>query len=359
VMDVKEVSRNKAFGCDVIRFSFISETLGGLETNFHAILPPQSDDGAPAPVLYYLSGLTCDDTNVIQKAGAAQAVAKCNVVFIAPDTSPRGAGAPGEDDSWDFGSGAGFYVDAVMPAYSRHYNMYSFVQEELPTAIAAALGDRVDVARCSIMGHSMGGHGALVAALRNPGKYRSVSAFSPVCHPSSPACPWGVKAFGLYLGENREAKTLWAKYDATELLLAGAGVSALPSILIDQGTADNFLESQLLPNDFADACKKVGQNVCDCLRWLADRHGLHWIMNLMFLSHPIISTGIASYARRLRSQLFFHPDIYSRAYCYACFSPAQQVKKKILEYEASNEERSYYRSCSAIYRKPPDEDLLE
>jgi S-formylglutathione hydrolase len=265
-IDVTEVSRSKAFGCDVVRFSFISHRLGGLETKFHVILPPSSDDARPAPVLIYLSGLTCDDTNIIQKAGAARAVAAHNICLVAPDTSPRGAGAPGEDDSWDFGTGAGFYVDAVTEPYKRHYCMYSFVRDELPVAVSAALGERVDVARCSITGHSMGGHGALVAALRSPGKYRSVSAFSPICHPSAPGCGWGVKCFGLYLGDDAEARKTWAGYDATELMLARHGMPAVfPSILIDVGTSDTFLESQLMPSHFQDACAKVGQAVCESL----------------------------------------------------------------------------------------------
>ena len=215
---------------------------------FAVYLPPQAQFEA-LPVLYFLSGLTCTEENVMAKAGAQQFAAKCGVVLVAPDTSPRGAGIPGEDDDWDFGTGAGFYVDATEEPWRSHYQMYSYITQELPTLIAEHFPVNVD--RQSIFGHSMGGHGALVCALRNPDQYRSVSAFAPIVAPSR--VPWGQKAFTNYLGVNQEA---WRSYDASELVLT---TQLKHSILIDQGTADTFLEKQLVPQVFEQACTEVGQ----------------------------------------------------------------------------------------------------
>lgn len=178
--------------------------------------------------------------------------------IIACDTSPRGAGAPEEDDSWDFGTGAGFYVDATAVEYKEHYQMYSFCQRELPSVVQTALGSQVDLARVSVFGHSMGGMGALVAALRNPGVYRSVSAFAPISHPTR--CAWGEKCFSKYLGSEEGERAAWKAYDPTELVLAGA--RAPSPVLIDQGAKDSFFEQgQLLPDDFASAAKAAGQSV--------------------------------------------------------------------------------------------------
>jgi S-formylglutathione hydrolase len=267
---VKLIFESRAFGCDILRFSHVSDKLGGLTATWHAIVPTFDKHSAPPetlgplPVLYYLSGLTCTDENFVQKAGAARSAAAHRVAIIAPDTSPRGAGCPGEDDSWDFGTGAGFYVDATEPCYAPHYRMYSYVRAELPTAVKAGLGDRVDTSRAAIFGHSMGGHGALVLALRNPDLFRSCSAFAPICHPS--ACPWGVKAFSGYLGQEPSGNNShWSAYDATELMkLRGRNnpIFMDSDILIDQGSADSFLQQrQLLPEEFADACKAAGQKV--------------------------------------------------------------------------------------------------
>ncbi len=203
-------------------------------------LPPQAKKG-PVPVIYYLSGLTCTHENVVTKAGAQRYATEHGVALITPDTSPRGAGIEGEDDNWHLGTGAGFYVDATTDKWSSHYQMYTYITQELPDLINAF---PIDPSRCSIMGHSMGGHGALVIGLRNPDQYRSISAFSPISSPIQ--CPWGQDALSEYLGPDQ---TSWPAYDATELLK----ITSNPQpILIDQGEADNFLEEQLKPQLIQD-----------------------------------------------------------------------------------------------------------
>jgi S-formylglutathione hydrolase len=219
-----------------------------LSTTCKVYLPPRSQS-EPVPVLYFLSGLTCTEENFMVKAGAQQFAAKYGVALVTPDTSPRGANIPGEADDWDFGTGAGFYVDATEEPWRSHYQMYSYVTQELPTLIAAHFPVKTD--RQGIFGHSMGGHGALVCALRNPKQYRSVSAFAPIVAPMR--APWGQKAFTNYLGADQET---WRSYDASELVLT---TQLKHSILIDQGTADSFLEKQLMPKVFEQACAKAGQ----------------------------------------------------------------------------------------------------
>jgi len=217
---------------------------------FAVYLPPRAKSES-VPVLYFLSGLTCTEENFITKAGAQQFAAKYGVVLVAPDTSPRGSGIPGENDDWDFGTGAGFYVDATHEPWSQHYRMYSYITRELPALVAEYFPVRSD--RQGIFGHSMGGHGALVCALRNPDQYRSVSAFAPIVAPIR--APWGQKAFNGYLGSDQET---WKAYDATELVLTQPFKHP---ILIDQGTADQFLEKQLMPDVFQQACEKAGQSL--------------------------------------------------------------------------------------------------
>lgn len=216
---------------------------------FAVYLPPQAKSG-PVPVLYFLSGLTCTEENFMVKAGAQQFAARYGLMLVAPDTSPRKTGIPGEDDDWDFGTGAGFYVDATQAPWSQHYRMYSYVTEELPALIAEQFPAQAD--RQGICGHSMGGHGALICGLKNPGKYRSVSAFAPIGAPSR--CPWGEKAFSHYLSE-REA---WKTYDASELV---HHTQLDFPILIDQGMADPFLANQLMPEVFEQACEQAGQSL--------------------------------------------------------------------------------------------------
>ncbi|MBD2038489.1 S-formylglutathione hydrolase [Leptolyngbya sp. FACHB-321] len=235
------------FNGTVSFYSHPSTTCKG-EMKFTVYLPPRSQS-EPLPVLYFLSGLTCTEENFIVKAGAQQFAAKYGVILVAPDTSPRGANIPGEEDDWDFGTGAGFYVDATQEPWRSHYQMYSYVTQELPAIIAAHFPIKTD--RQGIFGHSMGGHGALVCALRNPEQYRSVSAFAPIVAPMR--VPWGQKAFTNYLGVDEET---WRSYDASELVLT---TQLKHSILIDQGTADTFLEKQLMPQVFEQACAKSGQ----------------------------------------------------------------------------------------------------
>jgi S-formylglutathione hydrolase len=214
-----------------------------------AVYQPPAARQSKVPILFYLAGLTCTEETFMIKAGAQRLAAELGIILVAPDTSPRGAGIPGEEDDWDFGTGAGFYLDATQPPWSAHYRMYSYVVEELPQLIGAAFP--ADLARQGIFGHSMGGHGALVAALRNPGRYRSVSAFAPVVAPMQ--VPWGQKAFRNYLGPNAAA---WARWDATELVRRQK--LDIP-ILIDQGEADKFLAEQLRPELFEAACRASGQ----------------------------------------------------------------------------------------------------
>lgn len=215
---------------------------------FSVYRPPQAKHG-PVPVLYYLAGLTCTEETFMVKAGAQRVAAELGLMLVAPDTSPREPRIVGDDASWDFGLAAGFYVDATQAPWAAHYRMYSYVTRELPELVAASFPARTGAQ--SIFGHSMGGHGALVCALRNPERYRSVSAFAPIAAPSR--CPWGHKAFGGYLGADRAA---WAEYDASELVARRAFHT---KILVDQGTADKFLAEQLLPDAFADACRRSGQ----------------------------------------------------------------------------------------------------
>jgi len=212
--------------------------------------PPQARDG-PVPVLYYLAGLTCTEETFTIKAGAQRLAAGHGLMLVAPDTSPREPRIPGDDASWDFGLAAGFYVDATQAPWSAHYRMFSYVTRELPGLIGQHF--RADTSRQSIMGHSMGGHGALVCALREPTQYRSVSAFAPICAPST--VPWGQQAFGGYLGPDRSE---WLQYDASALV---ASAPRCDEILIDQGTADRFLAEQLRPELFAAACERSGQRL--------------------------------------------------------------------------------------------------
>jgi S-formylglutathione hydrolase len=209
---------------------------------FAVYVPPQAEHGK-VPVLYWLSGLTCTWANFTEKAGVQRHAAAHGLIVVAPDTSPRGIGLSGEDDTYDFGSGAGFYVDATELPWTRHYRMYTYVTQELPALIEASLP--VDRERRGIFGHSMGGHGALICALKNPERYRSLSAFAPICAPMR--CPWGEKAFAGYLGDDRAT---WRAWDATEL---AAGSDWRSEVLVDQGTADNFLANQLKPHLLQEA----------------------------------------------------------------------------------------------------------
>lgn len=216
---------------------------------FSVYLPPGADADNKAPVIWWLSGLTCTEENFTFKAGAQAHAAQNGVIIIAPDTSPRGAGIDGEDESDDFGSGAGFYVDAAAAPWDKHYRMFSYIGGELPQVIASNF-PQADMTRQSIMGHSMGGHGALILALKNPDTYRAISAFAPICNPSR--CPWGQKALAGYLGDD---KNQWQQWDAAELIKSG---KKCPPIVVEQGEEDNFLP-QLMPDALEAACQKAGQ----------------------------------------------------------------------------------------------------
>lgn len=239
--NLETLSAQAAFGGWVKRYGHRSELLD-CDMVFGVFLPPQAESG-PVPALWWLSGLTCTDENFMQKAGAQRLAAQLGLAIVCPDTSPRGTDLPGEHDDWDFGSGAGFYVNATAEPWNRHYRMYDYVTRELPALAESNLpltGQR------GICGHSMGGHGALVCALREPDRYQSVSAFAPICHPSE--CGWGIKAFSHYLGDNRNG---WREWDATQLVTSTK--KQLP-ILVDQGSEDEFLSDQLKPGSLEQAC---------------------------------------------------------------------------------------------------------
>ena len=241
-------SESRCFGGTVAYYSQDSYCCQS-PMNFAIYLPPQAKSES-VPVLYYLSGLTCTEENFTVKAGAQRYAAEHGILLVIPDTSPRHTGIPGEDETWDLGSGAGFYVDAAEEPWKKHYQMQSYMTHELPAIIQKNFPIKPD--KQGIFGHSMGGHGALICALKHPTQYVSVSAFAPICAPSQ--SPWGEKAFTAYLGNNR---ALWRDYDATELVKK---IQLPYPILIDQGTADNFYQDkQLLPEIFAAACEAVGQ----------------------------------------------------------------------------------------------------
>ncbi len=242
------VASNRCFEGEQLRFKHHSDALD-CDMHFSLYLPPAAASGK-VPLLYWLSGLTCTDENFVQKAGAQRYAAEHGVAILAPDTSPRGEGVPDDPEGgWDFGLGAGFYVNATQQPWQPHYQMYDYITSELPALVAADF-PAIDGERTSIFGHSMGGHGALVIALRNPERYQSVSAFAPIVAPTR--CPWGEKAFSLYLGDDRES---WKNYDTCALIAAGA--KPMP-MLVDQGEDDNFLTAQLRTELLEQACRDSG-----------------------------------------------------------------------------------------------------
>lgn len=243
-MALETVSEARAFGGVQGVYRHDSAATGTPMT--FAVFVPEHEPGAKLPVLWYLSGLTCTHANVMEKGEYRRACAEQGVIFVAPDTSPRGEDVP-DDAAYDFGQGAGFYVDATQAPFAKHYRMRSYVESELPGVVTEHFP--IDVARQGITGHSMGGHGAMTIALRNPDRFRSVSAFAPICAPI--LCPWGEKALGGYLGGDRDA---WREYDACALIEDGA---RLPELLVDQGEADDFLEGQLRPERLQAICTAV------------------------------------------------------------------------------------------------------
>jgi S-formylglutathione hydrolase len=242
----------------------------GLPMRF-AVFIPAAPASARLPTMFYLAGLTCTEETFMVKAGAQRYAAREGMILVAPDTSPRGANIPGETDSWDFGVGAGFYVDATQQPWNQHYRMYSYIHELRELVIAEL---PVDDARTGIFGHSMGGHGALVLALRRPDLFRSVSAFAPIAAPSR--CPWGQKAFTGYLGPDRET---WQQYDASALM-EKMQAPFPQGILVDQGLADQFLAEQLHPEAFEAACRQAGQRL-DLRRHPKYDHGYYFISTFM------------------------------------------------------------------------------
>lgn len=242
---------------------------------FSVYLPPQAARGASAkvPAVLYLAGLTCNEETFMAKAGAQRLAAELGLALIAPDTSPRGANVPGDSDNWDFGVGAGFYLDATQAPWAQHYRMATYITAELLDLVAHTLP--IDLARVGIFGHSMGGHGSLSLALKHPDLFKSVSAFAPVCAPS--LCPWGQKAFAGYLGTDTSA---WAAHDSS-MLMAAKSLAPFPvGILIDQGLADKFLPTQLFPESFAAACRAVHQPLT-LRRHPGYDHGYHFVATFM------------------------------------------------------------------------------
>lgn len=240
------VSTNRSHGGTQGVYTHASAVIGTPMT--FSVFVPDHAEGAKLPVLWYLSGLTCTHANVTEKGEFREACAKAGIIFIAPDTSPRGDDVP-DDEGYDFGKGAGFYVNATQEPWARHFRMRDYIEQELPALIAAEF-PMADMDRQGITGHSMGGHGALTISLRNPGRFRSTSAFSPIVSPLN--CPWGEKALGGYLGPDKAA---WREYDACALIEDGA---RLPDLLVDQGDADNFLHEQLKTGLLVMAAKKAG-----------------------------------------------------------------------------------------------------
>jgi S-formylglutathione hydrolase len=278
---MQQIESVKEFGGYLNRYVHDS-TSCHCEMTFSVYLPPQAEAGE-VPALYWLSGLTCTDDNARVKAGAQRYAAEHGIALVFPDTSPRGDDVADAPDRYDLGQGAGFYVNATRPPWAAHYQMYDYVTKELPALLEATLPLLAGVK--SVSGHSMGGHGALICALKNPTSYKSVSAFSPICNPVN--CGWGAGCFDAYLGEDESS---WHAYDATALVDAGARVV---DILIDQGTADEFYdEKQLLPENFQAACEREGQPVTLRMQQGYD-HSYHFIASF-------IGEHIAYHAKALK-----------------------------------------------------------
>ncbi len=267
---MEKLSEHGCYGGRLAYFKHRAETLD-CEMRF-TVFTPQDAAGKKLPVVTYLAGLTCTEDNFTTKAGAYKTAAECGLVLIAPDTSPRGDHVP-DEDAWDFAKGAGFYVDATQSPWDKNYKMYSYITRELNQLIVENFP--VDGSRQGIFGHSMGGHGALTLYLKNQDIYKSVSAFSPIVAPSQ--CPWGHKALGNYLGDNPE---FWAAHDATELMKKSDNAASRPLILIDQGLDDPFLEEQLKPHLFEEACASVGQKL-NLRRHAGYDHGYFFIQTFM------------------------------------------------------------------------------
>ena len=280
------LSSHACFGGEQRFYRHESGTIG-LPRKFAVYLPPQASQG-PVPALLYLAGLTCTEETFAIKASAQRRAAELGLALITPDTSPRGANVPGEAESWDFGVGAGFYLDATQAPWATHWRMESYLMNELLPLCTGALP--IDAQRLGIFGHSMGGHGALTLALRHPGRFKTLSAFAPICAPTQ--CPWGEKAFTGYLGADR---TSWGEHDAT-VLMENQPLAPYPGgILIDQGLADKFLEGQLHPHLFEAACAQIGQPLT-LRRHAGYDHGYYFIQTFIddHLQHHAKGLGAAA-----------------------------------------------------------------
>ncbi len=283
----KLLSEHRCFG-GMQRFYEHESREIGLPMRFSVFLPPQIAQG-PVPALIYLAGLTCNEETFMVKAGAQRLAAELGLALIAPDTSPRGAQVAGESDSWDFGVGAGFYLDATQVPWAQHWRMESYLSKELLPLLSSALP--LDASRLGLFGHSMGGHGALTLALRHPGLFKSLSAFAPICAPTQ--CPWGRKAFSGYLGADESG---WDAHDASALMAAMPAAPYPGGILIDQGLADKFLAEQLHPQLFEAACASVGQPLT-LRRHAGYDHGYYFIASF-----------IADHLRHHAKQLLQSPE---------------------------------------------------
>ncbi len=278
---IKTLSAHACFG-GVQGFYQHDSIETGTPMKFGVFVPPQAKHG-PVPVLFYLAGLTCSEETFAIKAGAQRRAAEHGLMLVTPDTSPRATGVEGADAAWDLGTAAGFYLDATQPPWQRHWRMESYLTRELRALVLAHFAARAD--RVGIVGHSMGGHGALTLALNHPQLFQSVSALAPIAAPMQ--CPWGVKAFSAYLGDDRST---WARHDATELVKAGRRA---PPLLIDQGLADQFLSEQLHPQLFEAACLAAGQPLT-LRRHEGYDHGYYFIAS-------VIDDHLAHHARHLRA----------------------------------------------------------
>ncbi len=279
---IEVLSEHACFG-GVQRFYKHASKETGTPMRFSVFLPPQAEH-VKVPALIYLAGLTCTEETFMMKAGAQRVAAELGLALIAPDTSPRGAGVAGETQSWDFGVGAGFYLDATVTPWSNHYRMESYITAELLPLLGQEMP--VDIDRMGIFGHSMGGHGALTLALRHSSQFKSVSALAPICAPTQ--CPWGLKAFKGYLGSETSA---WAAHDASALMSLCDAAPYPSGILIDQGLADKFLSEQLHPHLFEAACAKVGQPLT-LRRHAGYDHGYYFISTF-------VADHLAHHARAL------------------------------------------------------------
>jgi S-formylglutathione hydrolase len=269
--DFKKLSAHACFGGTQYFYEHASEQIG-LPMRFALYLPPAARQGA-VPAVMYLAGLTCNEETFAAKAGAQRIASELGLALIAPDTSPRGTNVPGQSDAWDFGVAAGFYLDATQQPWATHWRMESYLLKELLEQLPRSFP--MDAKRLGIMGHSMGGHGALTLALRHRQVFQSVSAFAPICAPTQ--CPWGRKAFAGYLGADEAA---WQAHDATQLLLARGSAVLEQAILIDQGLSDKFLDEQLHPHLFKAACEQVGQNLALNFHEGYD-HGYYFVSSFM------------------------------------------------------------------------------